>query len=200
MTKKKDSLEHVLQSVWALLGRGAAHFSDPFNRPALATGHATGCGVRTVILRQADADGRQLICYADLRSPKIGEIKACGRAQWLFYHPRKMVQVRISGRVTVHSGDATAEAFWKRVKGLSRLNYCAEQPPGSPLDQPSAGLSARLLKDLPNLMDSNAGRDHFAVIIGRVETIDWLRLRPSGNVRARFQWEDGHLQASWVVP
>ncbi|BBO91049.1 pyridoxamine-phosphate oxidase [Desulfosarcina ovata] len=200
MAQKKDSLDHVLVSVWAMLARGATRVTDPFNRPALASGNSSGCGVRTVILRQADEAGRRLICYADVRSPKIAEIEACGSIQWLFYHPRKMVQVRVAGPATVHTDDATAEAQWNRVKGFSRLSYCAERPPGSVLDRPSSGLSARLRNDLPRLMQSNAGRKNFAVIQGQVALIDWLKLRPSGNVRARFQWDADGLKASWTVP
>jgi len=196
----KDTLKHVLASTWAMLTRGAAHSSDPFHEPVLATGNADGCGLRTVILRRADETRRILICYADARSTKIAEIEHSGCAGWLFYHPRKKIQVRIHGAATVHTNDATAEAQWERVKGFSRLSFCTEQPPGTPLLRPSSGLSERLLKDLPKLISSNAGREHFAAIIGHVAYMDWLQLRPSGNLRARFQWDADLPDASWIVP
>jgi pyridoxamine 5'-phosphate oxidase len=197
---KKDTLEHVLAATWQMLTRGAAHFNDPFHQPVLATGRSDGCGVRTVILRHADQTERTLICYADVRSTKIAEIEQFGCAGWLFYHPRKKIQVRIHGSATVHADDPVAQAQWKRVKGFSRLSFCTDQPPGTLLERPSSGLSERLLKDLPKLMTGNAGRDHFAVIKGRVATMDWLQLRPSGNIRARFQWDTDLLDASWIVP
>jgi pyridoxamine 5'-phosphate oxidase len=197
---RKDTLDQVLASTWALLARGASHSSDPFHEPVLVTGRSDGCGMRTVILRHADETGRTLICYADARSAKIAEIEQCGCAGWLFYHPPKKIQVRIHGPATVHTNDSTAEAQWKRVKGFSRLSFCTEQPPGTPLSAPSSGFSERLLKDLPNLMSSNAGREHFAAIIGRVDYLDWLQLRPSGNIRARFEWNADLRDASWIVP
>ena len=196
----QDTLEHVLTSTWAMLGRGARRSTDPLHQAVLATGKADGCGLRTVILRHVDQAKRTLICYADDRSAKINEIQESERAGWLFYHPRKMIQVRIHGAVSVHTTDTVADRWWSQVNGLTRLSFCTEQPPGSPLSRPSSGISQRLLKDLPHLMSSNAGRDHFAVIVGRVACLDWLQLRPSGNVRARFQWKDDRLDASWIVP
>jgi hypothetical protein len=196
----KDPLEQVLASTWAMLKKGVTRSTDPFHRPVLATGESDGCGLRTVILRHVDPTGRTLVCYADDRSAKISEIEQSGNAGWLFYHPRKMIQVRIHGAASIHTADATADHWWLRVKGFTRLSFCAEKPPGTSLSQPSSGISQRLLKDLPNLMTGNAGREHFAVIVGQVEYLDWLQLRPSGNVRARFQWTSDCLDASWIVP
>ncbi len=189
-----------MASTWAMLEKGASRSTDPFHQAVLATGKTSGCGLRTVILRHVDQAGRTLICYTDDRSPKINEIGQCGNVGWLFYHPRKMIQVRLHGAASVHTDDATADQWWKRVSGFTRLSFCAGQPPGTPLSRPSSGISQRLLRDLPNLMSGNAGREHFAVIIGQVEYLDWLQLRPSGNIRARFQWRDAHLESSWIVP
>ena len=130
--RNKDTLEQVLASTWAMLIRGATHSSDPFHEPVLATGRSDDCGVRTVILRHADETQRTLICYADARSAKIAEIEQFGRAGWLFYYPRKKIQVRIHGPATVHTADPIAEAQWRRVKGFSRLSFCTEQPARHP--------------------------------------------------------------------
>ena len=200
MTLKQDTLEHVLVSTWQMLEKGAFNATDPFHHPVLATGKAGGFGLRTVILRHADPAERTLTCYADARSPKIKEILAAGHAGWLFYHPGKKIQVRIHGAASVHTGDAVAQALWKKVKGFSRLSFCSEAPPGSPLSQPSSGISRRPLKDLPNLLSSDAGREHFAAIVGRVTYMDWLRLHTAGNTRARFMWQEDRLDASWIVP
>ena len=196
----KASLDDVFDSAWAMLKRGAARSTDPFHRPVLATGRSDGCNLRTVILRHADAAGRTLICFADLRSPKIAEIREFGQAGWLFYHPRQATQLRIHGPASVHSHDSIADALWKRVGGFSRLNFCTAAAPGTPLERPSSGLSTRLLKDLPKALRGDAGRENFAAIVGRVARMDWLKLRPSGNLRARFGWEADRLEASWIVP
>ena len=196
----KDTLDHVIVSTWAMLKKGVTRSTDPFHQAVLATGKSNGCGLRTVILRHVDQSERILVCYTDDRSTKISEIEQTGCAGWLFYHPRKMIQVRIHGTASVHATDAIADHWWSKVRGFTRLSFCTEKAPGTPLSRPSSGISQRLLKDLPKLMTSNAGRDHFAAIVGQVDYIDWLQLRPSGNVRARFQWDNGRLGASWIVP
>ena len=196
----QEALEQILSLVWDLLAKGVSRSRDPMHCPALATGSAQGCNVRKVILRHADEKARTLICFSDARAAKVGEIREHGHVQWLFYHPRKQIQLRISGQATVHTDDQAADIHWERVKGLSRLNYCTEQAPGTRVDEPSSGLPARLARQLSNLVHTNAGRPNFAVIVGRVETIDWLRLSKTGNTRARFNWEAGRLEACWVVP
>jgi pyridoxine/pyridoxamine 5'-phosphate oxidase len=176
--KNKDTLDNVLAATWTMLDRGATHSTDPFHQPVLATAQAGGCGLRTVILRHFDEAERTVVCYADDRSAKIGQIEQSGSAGWLFYHPRKMIQVRIHGPASVHTTDAIADQWWKKVRGFTRLSFCTEQPPGTPISRPSSGISRRLLNDLPKLMRGNAGREHFAVIVGQVKSLDWLRLSP----------------------
>ena len=193
-------LMEMLNSAWALLRHGAAHSGDPFNRPVIGTGCGDGCHLRTVILRQVDETRRLLTCFSDIRSVKIGEIHDWAYTQWLFYHPRRKIQLRIGGPAVVHSDDGVAAACWQRVKGLSRLNYCADLPPGTPVERPSSGLPRRLTQDLPKLLAGDAGRANFAVIETFAEYIDWLRLKPSGNLRAQFRWVANNWQASWAVP
>ena len=196
----REGLEEVLSRIWRLLARGVSNTNDPMHCPSLATGSSQGGQVRTVILRGADEKERTLICFSDSRAAKVDEVRVYGRAQWLFYHPRKQVQMRISGPMTVHIDDRLADVHWERVKGFSRLNYCAEHPPGTPLPQPSSGLPARLLRQFSNLMHTDSGRSNFAVLIGKVDVIDWLQLSRKGNARACFRWEDGRMRATWVVP
>ncbi len=196
----QEIFAQVRSKVWALLGRGVAHSRDPMHCVSLATDSAQGCQVRTVILRGADEKERTLTCFSDARAAKVGEIREHGHVQWLFYHPRKQIQLRISGPAAVHTDDRVADACWAQVNGFSRLNYCTEHPPGTPIDQPSSGLPARLVRQLSHLMHSDAGRSNFAAIVGIVDSIDWLRLSKTGNNRARFQWDNDRVKSFWVVP
>lgn len=196
----QEALGQVYSAIWALLARGAALSRDPMHCPALATNSAQGCQVRTVILRGVDERARTLTCFSDARAAKVDEIRENEHIQWLFYNPRKQIQLRISGSATVHTDDQLADIHWERVKGFSRLNYCTEQAPGTPINEPSSGLPARLVRRLSHLMHGNVGRANFAVMVGRVDTIDWLRLSKTGNIRARFQWEADRMDAFWVVP
>lgn len=195
-----DSLEGVLDQVWAMLKRGVHRFYDPFHWPVLGTVGEDGCSQRSVILRQFRQPERILVCHTDSRAGKVQEISNTDRVSWHFYHPKKMVQVRITGPAELHSDDRFADGQWAATKITSRLNYCAVRAPGTPVDRPTSGLPDFLLNGVRAIQDSARGREHFTAISGRIESIDWLKLRVSGNRRARFEWEDDRLNATWLIP
>jgi hypothetical protein len=190
-----------LHDIEQMLQRGAARFNDPFHRPVLGTVRGTAeCGLRTVILRQVRFSERLLVCHTDARAPKVRDIAAGGRAAWLFYHPRRKVQLRITGRARLHGDDAFADEQWAAATAASRLNYLADAPPGTPVDRPAAGLPHFLRRRVPGLKESERGRANFMAIAGHMESLDWLRLRPTGNLRARFDWDRQRWRATWVIP
>jgi pyridoxamine 5'-phosphate oxidase len=203
MRKKKgkwDTLDGVLDEVWKMLKRGVTRFNDPFHWPVLGTTGKDSCGLRTVILRQLLLPDRILVCHTDSRATKAQEINHSNKVSWLFYHPKKQVQVRITGHATLHTEDQIANDQWASTRITSRLNYCALQPPGTPVERPSAGLPDFLLNKVPTLLESEKGRNNFMAIACRIDSIDWLILRIIGNRRARFEWHEGKLKASWLIP
>jgi pyridoxamine 5'-phosphate oxidase len=71
---------------------------------------------------------------------------------------------------------------WARVKMTPAAHdYLSPLPPGSPLDQP---------------IIERGGREHFAVVMATVTSIDWLELHAQGHRRALF---DGRGRR-WLVP
>jgi hypothetical protein len=198
--EKWGTLEEILDTVWRMLERGAATSRDPFHWPALGTATNNGCSLRTVILRHVDSRQRTVVCHTDARAPKVAEIKEQPTAGWLFYHPEKRVQVRLSGRAALHDNDPFADRQWADASLTSRLNYCASQPPGTPIDKPSSGLPDFLLKKVPTLVQTEMGRKHFMAIAMKIDAIDWLMLKVSGNRRARFEWGNDKFHATWLVP
>jgi pyridoxamine 5'-phosphate oxidase len=200
--KEEDvsTLEAVLDSSWKMLHQGAARFRHPFHHPALATLNIGTPEVRTVILREFSQKDRTLTCYSDARTPKVVQIRNNPFVTFLFYHPRKMIQLRLSGTASVHTDDETADAQWGKVGLGSRINYCAEDSPGTHLEKPAAGLPDFLLHKVPKVLDLPEARKNFAAIVCRFDQMDWLSLKLTGNLRAKFQWEDNRLNASWVIP
>ena len=73
---------------------------------------------------------RTLTCFSDARAAKVGEIREHGHVQWLFYHPRKQIQLRISGPAAVHTDDRVADACWAQVNGFSRPQLLHRTSPG----------------------------------------------------------------------
>lgn len=197
---RRDTLDGVLTEIWAMLKRGADHFKDPFHWPVLGTVGKGGPSLRTVILRQCRMPDRILICHTDSRAMKVPEIHNASQVSWLFYHPKKGVQLRVSGRATLHMDDPFADDQWAGTRITSRLNYCATQPPGTSVDRPSSGLPDFLLNKIPTLLESEKGRQNFAAIACRIDSIDWVLLSLMGNRRARFVWDDNELSAQWLIP
>ena len=147
--EKWDTLDGILDKIWLMLEQGATHSDDPFHWPVLGTTSKEGCSLRTVILRQVNALDRILVCHTDARSAKVQEIINYSQTSWLFYHPKKKIQVRISGHTTLHAHDPYADRQWADTSITSRLNYCTSKPPGTPIDKPSSGLPDFLRNKIP---------------------------------------------------
>ena len=198
--EKGDTLDGVLKEIWKMLDRGAANYHDPFHWPVLGTTGKGGPQMRCVIFREFLLPDRILVCHTDARAAKVREISEDLNVSWLFYHPKRKVQLRISGHATLHVDDLFADRQWAATKLTSRLNYCATAPPGTPLESPSSGLPDFLVNKVPTLFETAAGRRHFAAISCRIDAIDWLVLRVSGNRRACFHWDETGMNAKWLVP
>jgi len=197
---KWDSLENVLKGSWTMLKRGVDDFNDPFHWPVVGTTGKDGSNLRTVILRQFILSDRILVCHSDARSAKVQEISSSAKVSWLFYHPNRKVQLRISGHATLHSNDELADEQWRATKITSRCNYATTEPPGTSIDKPSSGLSDLFRNKVPTLLESEICREHFMAIACQIEHMDWLILRVLGNRRARFDWDRNELKANWVTP
>jgi hypothetical protein len=197
---KSDTLEGILDHIWYMLEQGATRSDDPFHWPVLGTAAGAGCSLRTVILRQVKAPDRILVCHSDARSAKVQEITNCSQTSWLFYHPKKKIQLRIRGQATLHDHDSYADRQWSDTRITSRLNYCTSQPPGARIDMPSSGLPDFLLNKIPTLLQTERCRKNFMVIAVHIVSIDWLLLKITGNRRALFEWDNDRLRSTWLIP
>jgi len=197
---KWDTLDEVLAEIWTMLKRGVTRFNDPFHWPVLTTSTEDGSHSRAVILRQFNRPERILVCHTDARAAKVSEIANCAKVSWLFYHPKRKVQLRITGQATLHTDDQFADQQWAATKIPSRLNYSAVDPPGTIIDKPSSGLPDFLRNRIPTLLESEKAHNNFLAIACRIDSIDWLVLRTFGNRRARFDWHENKLTAEWLIP
>ena len=149
--EKWDTLDGVLDKIWLMLEHGASDPDDPFHWPVLGTTSIEGCNLRTVILRKVNVPERILVSYTDARAAKVQEIMNCAQTSWLFYHPTKKIQLRISGQTKLHAHDTYADRQWADTKIISRLNYCTSLPPGTPIDKPLSGFPDIMLNKIPTL-------------------------------------------------
>lgn len=195
-----DGLYGIVNEVWTMLKRGVTHSNDPFHWPVLGTTGKDGCHLRTVILRQFRLPDRILVCYSDARATKAQDIGHDRKVSWLFYHPEQRVQLRISGQAKCHRDDQFADDQWAATKITSRLDYATTHPPGTPVDKPSSGLPDYLLEKIPAVLDSERSRKNFMAISCRIDSVDWLMLGALGHRRARFDWDENELSATWLIP
>jgi len=199
-SENNTTLEDVLDSNWRILHKGVGNVRHPFHQAVLTTVEGHKPQLRTVILRGFSEEDRILICHCDARSPKVTQIRENPNVSCLFYHPKKWLQLRLSGTATIHTDDKTAESQWEKVKLPNRINYSTAYPPGSPTENPGSGLADLQRDKASTLLDHPDARKNFAVIVCRFDDLDWLLLKLTGNIRAKFHWEDNRMEASWIIP
>jgi hypothetical protein len=177
-----DSLHMIERACWRELD-GAAHDRlHPWRVLVLATRDGDRADARSVVVREAVEDRRELIFYTDDRSAKVTQIHACPEGTLVAWHPGHGWQMRLSVRLRVENTGLDVSSRWARVKLSSAANdYLAALPPGTPVDryQPERG-----------------SREHFAVVTASVHSIDWLELHPDGHRRARLAGTD----SQWLTP
>ena len=188
--KKWGTLDGALNEAWSMLKRGATHFNDPFHLAVLGTVGEHGSSLRMVILREVIVAERILVCHTDARAAKAQEITESDTVSWLFFHPKKKIQLRIAGQAKLHTEDRFADGQWEATGVASRFNYGTTEHPGTPIDQPSSGLPDFLLNKVPSVMKSESVRKNFMAIFCEIDSMDWLRLSTLGHRRARFEWDE----------
>lgn len=173
------SLDAILDAAWAMLGRGAADARDDWHWPVLASTAEDGAPqARVVVLRATDPARHRLEVHTDRRSGKVAQLARDDRAQLVFHHARRRVQLRVDAQVRLHRDDAIAEAAWARLPAHSRATYAGALAPGTALDAAS-----------PPAPPADAdGRAHFVVLALSVQRFDWLQLSRPQHRRARFDF------------
>ncbi len=160
--------------------------AHPWRRAAFATVGEDGPEVRSVVLRDIQVDRRELVFYADARSPKVAQLRADPRGQLLCWSEPMGWQLRLRCRVEVATDGLDVTTRWARIRHRPAAHdYLSPLAPGSPLEAPAAPLAPERV------------RESFAVLTARVEAIDWLELHAQGHRRARFAI--GH-SPQWLVP
>jgi pyridoxamine 5'-phosphate oxidase len=190
----------ILQGIWSALENGRRSAKHPFHAPAVATVRDGGPRVRTVVLQSVDPEAGTVSFHADLRSPKVADIRTTPAIGWVFYDREHKIQVRLSSTAEIHAGDDIANDAWDRMRPVSRRRYGPEVAPGRP--GTSAGFGLPDLDDLdrPVPGSPDLGRENFCVVRCAVQEIDWLFLRIEQHTRARFTRGSDEWVGEWIAP
>ena len=107
--------------------------------------------------------------------------------------PELQVQLRLSGTVAVHHGDALARETWAATRKYSRRGYRLAQAPGSVLPTPQDA-------DFQPAQDYDCGAAHFGVLRFTATQLEWLFLNAGGHRRAQYRWTGADWQGQWLAP
>ena len=183
MTTRIETLALVHQSCWLELALGVSQRGHAFRRMALATRDGDHADVRTVVLREVQANERRLVFFTDARSAKVRQILAQPAATLMVWCDRLGWQLRLRVHLDVECSGLAVSSRWARLKmSPAAQDYLSPLPPGTPVER---------------YLPERASRKHFAVVTAQVQAIDWLELHADGHRRAAF---DAAGQGQWLVP
>lgn len=169
--------------ICAELGRAVSERGHGWRTAVLASCDNDGVPqARTVVLRAVSSDASELQIYTDRRSPKVRELLMNPRASMVFWCPQRRWQLRLSGAVEILTDGPLIRTAWSAIRGTATASdYLTPEPPGTPIT------------GLPQLADVE---HQLAILLLRVNVIDWLELHPDGHRRARLSAD----QFEWVTP
>jgi len=197
-----ETPEKMLHDCWRLLVRATADKKDPMRTPVIGTMDAGRSYVRMVVLRKVDIQHRLLDCFTDRRSDKVEQLEKHPRLSWLFWNPKKKVQIRAAGKVELIHGDEGAAQIWNQLPAAGRKSYASTQPPGTPINYCTEGLPEVWEND-PGKEETDYAFDNFMIIRCTVEEMDLLHLHAEGHQRTSFKHEShssGAWRGGWVIP
>lgn len=195
-----DDLDAIFDDAWMRLVRGAKDRRSPFHTPVIATTGTDGVRQRVMVLRGADPAAATLRFHTDNRSAKVAQIGEGARASVLGYDTGARIQISLSGTLAPADPERVAAA-WAGTALTSRRAYLCDPGPGTPIGAASSGLPETLLDRAPTVAESEIGRTRFALLLFKLQTIEWLELNSQGNRRARFVLAaDGTRNSTWLIP
>jgi pyridoxamine 5'-phosphate oxidase len=183
------SLEEIQVAIWSAMVRATKDKHHAWRTPVLATVASHGADARTVVLREVDAQTRELRFFSDARAEKVAQLQTQARATLLMWSPQLSWQLRLRVNVSVQTEGLAVSSRWARLRlSPAAQDYLAPLAPGSVFRTPGGAPE-------PATQVSEE-RHHFALLTACVLAMDWLELHASGHRRAMFD-EQG---ARWLVP
>lgn len=141
--------------------------------------------VRTVVLRDMTED-YELVFFTDSRSQKVKQFQSNPNAEVLFYHPKKLRQIKATGTISFLEDEEKLAHYRNKVQGSSLKDYITQSPPSTPI------------KNSDNV-DYNEDEVHFCVMLLRIEILEGLQLKRPNHIRSRFK-RANNWEGEFLVP
>lgn len=174
---------------------GATNRRNPMHTPVIATSDADA---RVMVLRAFDAEAMTLRFHTDARAPKSALLGGGAPLGVLFYDKEAGVQIRCRGTGTIEAAGPAADAAWASSSVFARRCYLGDAP-GTPSPEPSSGLPEWIEGRQPTEEQLVPARANFALLLVRLEEVDWYRLAHTGHRRALFRRAD-EWRGAWLTP
>lgn len=180
--------DHIWNSVRSELRKGVEEKSHPFKFATLATlGLERLPRLRTIKIRDFEPESLQMTFYTDSRSKKILHIKENNKVSLLFYHPDKLMQLRIEGLAIRERDEAVLQDHWSRVEGPSQKDYTTSSAPGTEIKHP----------EKVEYIEQDA---FFSVVYILPFKVEYLQLKRPHHLRVRFSKRQGLWKSDYLVP
>jgi len=192
------TLTDLEKDTWNRLVNGAVKSRDAFHTPCVATHSGNDISLRTVVLRKAIPESKELRFHTDTRSKKWQELIINPSISALFYDAADRVQLRVKGRAVLQFKNDITAAAWQKTSLSSRRCYLTNFDPSSFTDHPTSGLPENIEQEKFTIEESEIGFKNFGIVSIQVQNIDWLWLHHAGHRRAYFDYISEHYQ--WMIP
>jgi 3-hydroxyisobutyrate dehydrogenase len=192
------TLPDLENDTWNRLVNGAVKSRDAFHTPCVATQCNGDINLRTVVLRKALPEIKELRFHTDTRSKKWKELTLNPSISTLFYDAADRIQIRVKGRAVLQFNNDITAAAWQKTSLSSRRCYLTNFDPSSFTDNPTSGLTEHIEQENFTLEESEMGYQNFGIVVIQVQNIDWLWLHHAGHRRAYFDYVSGSF--SWMIP
>ena len=176
----------ILEEVKRELINGHVKKRHPFRYFTLATIKNGEPQQRTVVLRKTLID-LSLVFFTDKRTQKIEDLQDNQACSALFYHPKKLLQIRVRGTAELITDQEQIATYWHTVQEASKKDYTTHVAPGTPIKNPDA------------VTYTNEDH-HFCTVKIIPHSIEYLQLKRPNHLRVLFSRDDTDWMSTFLVP
>ncbi len=161
--------------------------NHPFRYATLGTvGLDKMARLRTIVVRNV-SDDFIFTFYTDKRSKKLTHIIENNKVGLLFFHPQKMIQIKIEGLAMVVKDPIMIAHHWSNIKAHSKKDYTTAAAPGTDI---------AAYDTIEYLREDN----YFCVVQVAPHKIEYLQLGRSNHIRIKYSKAYENWKGKYVAP
>jgi pyridoxine/pyridoxamine 5'-phosphate oxidase len=128
-----------------------------------------------------------VLFFTDTRSQKVQDLAENPNVSALFYHPKKLLQVKLEGRAELITDPSLLNSYWKNIPESSRKDYITSLAPSSHLAN-------------PDHVSYDENQPNFTAITIIPESIECLQLKRPNHLRILYTKQADEWVGQFLVP